>query len=138
MAMLFAAPDFAARIAHEPSIDDIRALACGVEAFDEKIWEEDRYGIVEEATYHKFAHSLVRDRDLRAELLGTGEDELVLASPLDGIWGIGYEAGEAVGRRETWGQNLLGKALMMVRAWIRMEEIGSATWAKGGAFDITA
>ena len=138
MAMLFGAPDVAARIPHEPSVEDVRDLACGVDAFDEKVWEEDRYGIVEEATYHKFAHSLVQDRDLRTELLATGEDELVLASPLDGIWGIGYEAEEAVGNRSTWGQNLLGKALMMVRAWIRMEETGSATWKKGGAFDVTA
>ena len=138
MAMLFAAPDIAARISHSPRVEDIRALARGVDNFDEKIWEEDRYGIVEEATYHKFAHSLLRDRDLKAELLATGEDELVLASPLDGIWGIGYAAGEAVGQRETWGTNLLGKALMMVRAWIRMEETGSASWEKGGAFDVTA
>ncbi|OBT81312.1 hypothetical protein VE02_10085 [Pseudogymnoascus sp. 03VT05] len=138
MAMLFGAPDIAARIAHEPRVEDIRDLARGVDNFDEKIWEEDRYGIVEEATYHKFAHSLVRERDLKAALLATGEDELVLASPLDGIWGIGYEAGEAVGQRETWGRNLLGKALMMVRAWIRMEETGSASWEKGGAFDVTA
>lgn len=43
------------------------------------------------------------------------------ASPRDRIWGIGFAAEEAEGRRAEWGENLLGKALMRVRERLREE-----------------
>jgi len=60
---------------------------------------------------------------LREMLLRTGDREIVEASPMDRIWGIGFAAGKAeeVGR-ERWGLNLLGKALMEVRRLLREEE----------------
>lgn len=61
--------------------------------------------------------------DLRELLLGTGERELVEASPGDRIWGIGFTAAKAErAGRERWGLNLLGKALMVVREELRREE----------------
>lgn len=136
MALLFGSPDISERIEEEPSVARARSLARRVKGFDDETWEQHRYHIVEEGTYHKFAHSLVKNRDLKAELLATGDEELVLASPLDGIWGIGYEAADAVGQRQHWGENLLGKALMTVRAWIRKEEGGIAPWASGAAMGV--
>ena len=55
-------------------------------------------------------------------LLATGEREIVEASPMDRIWGIGFgeRKAEEVGR-ERWGLNLLGKALMEVRSELREE-----------------
>lgn len=44
------------------------------------------------------------------------------ASPRDRIWGIGFGAKNAGSRRKRWGQNLLGKCLMIVRDRIREEE----------------
>ena len=44
------------------------------------------------------------------------------ASPFDRIWGIGYAASNAGQHREQWGQNLLGQALMKVRARLRQDE----------------
>jgi ribA/ribD-fused uncharacterized protein len=85
MAELFHSVDISQENVCEHSIEKVRALARNVKNFNEKVWEKNRYRIVEEGTYHKFAHSLAKDRDLRAALLGTGDNELILASPLDGI-----------------------------------------------------
>lgn len=59
---------------------------------------------------------------LKDILLATGDREIVEASPMDKIWGIGFGAQKAaeVGR-ERWGLNLLGKALMEVRKTLREE-----------------
>lgn len=70
---------------------------------------------------HKF--SISEDNEsLRMWLLATGERELVEASPLDSIWGIGFAERDAGANRQRWGQNLLGKALMEVRKRLREEE----------------
>jgi ribA/ribD-fused uncharacterized protein len=55
---------------------------------------------------------------LKAYLLATGDKVLVETSPLDKIWGIGLAAGDphASNPAEWQGQNLLGFALMAVRA----------------------
>ncbi|KAL8761955.1 MAG: hypothetical protein Q9184_001969 [Pyrenodesmia sp. 2 TL-2023] len=68
-----------------------------------------------------------RGERLREMLLATGERELFEASPRDRVWGIGVgkEVAEVMWREGDtgeWGQNLLGKALMTVRARLRVEE----------------
>jgi ribA/ribD-fused uncharacterized protein len=60
--------------------------------------------------------------NLKALLLATGERELVEASPMDRIWGIGFGEKNAGRARRHWGLNLLGKALMDVRKRLREEE----------------
>jgi ribA/ribD-fused uncharacterized protein len=75
---------------------------------------------VEDGNYYKF--TVAEDAaGLRALLLATGERELVEASPRDRIWGVGFKAENAGVNRRRWGQNLLGKALMGVRARLREE-----------------
>lgn len=70
---------------------------------------------------HKF--SVSEDAgNLRKWLLATDERELVEASPLDRIWGVGFGEKNAGANRHRWGQNLLGKALMEVRTRLREEE----------------
>ncbi|KAI1268730.1 hypothetical protein F5Y18DRAFT_165128 [Xylariaceae sp. FL1019] len=58
----------------------------------------------------------------RDVLLATGDRELVEASPMDRIWGIGFGAQDAPKCRERWGLNLLGKCLMDVREQFRKED----------------
>lgn len=59
---------------------------------------------------------------LKSLLLDTGERELVEASRFDQVWGIGFDAQQALAvPREKWGQNLLGVALMNLRDRIRQE-----------------
>lgn len=60
-----------------------------------------------------------QDGVLKDRLLATGERELVEASRGDRVWGVGFNAKDALSRREEWGLNLLGKALMRVRKRIR-------------------
>lgn len=101
-----------------------RALGRVVKNFDENTWRANRSAIVEEGSYWKFK----RDPTI---LLGTGEQELVEASPMDRIWGIGYSPGKADTRdRHKWGMNLLGKALMGARKRIK-EEVEATTKGLG-------
>lgn len=80
----------------------------------------DKFEIVVQGNMHKFTVS-GEAGDLRKWLLGTGERELVEASPMDRIWGIGFAEMDAGANRHRWGQNLLGKALMEVRRRLREE-----------------
>jgi ribA/ribD-fused uncharacterized protein len=80
----------------------------------------DKLRIVEDGTYHKFTKS-VDAENLRKMLLETGDKELVEASPMDRIWGVGFGEKNAEKNRHRWGQNLLGKALMSVRERLRVE-----------------
>src|SRR5579862_4012937 len=89
----------------------VKALGRKVKGFDHAIWEGRRFGIVVEGNREKFR----QNEDLQELLLKTEGRELVEASPMDRIWGIGYSKGNADKSRERWGMNLLGKALMMVR-----------------------
>lgn len=46
-----------------------------------------------------------QDKRLREEFLGTGDRELVEASLIDRVWGIGFAAEHAERMREEWGEN---------------------------------
>ncbi|KAI1787103.1 hypothetical protein LXA43DRAFT_738044 [Ganoderma leucocontextum] len=112
------------RAPRAPSPKEVKALGRKVKNFDDETWVRERGRIVLEGSLHKFR----QNPQLRRELFGTGERELVEASPLDRIWGIGLGEKKA---RETcgsdaqggkgWGLNLLGKALVEARAILREE-----------------
>lgn len=86
-----------------------------VKNYDEKIWTEHRIDIVTKGNICKFTDP--RNKVLKEYLLSTGEAQLVEASPLDRIWGIGLDATQASATLPSeWpGMNLLGKILMDVR-----------------------
>jgi ribA/ribD-fused uncharacterized protein len=117
--MLFA-PDspITAAILETTNPRDIKALGRQIPGFDDTVWKRERMNIVTRGTYLKFTQS----ENLKAQLLATGDKELVEASPRDRIWGVGFGAKQAPLKREKWGANLLGKALMEVRSRIREEE----------------
>ena len=79
--------------------------------------------VVETGNYAKFT----QDSQLKSWLLGTGERELVEAALSDRVWGIGFlgdtdaQIQIALDNREHWGENRLGKALVVVRERIRSE-----------------
>ncbi|KAL8708350.1 MAG: hypothetical protein Q9220_006730 [cf. Caloplaca sp. 1 TL-2023] len=93
-------------------------LARGLKTLDEKAWKKISFDVVVEGNLCKFRSS----EELKRKLLATGERELVEASPSDRTWGIGFAAEYAEEQRAEWGQNLLGKALMTVRAQLQAEE----------------
>lgn len=70
---------------------------------------------------HKFTIAEDAER-MRMWLLATGERELVEASPMDRVWGVGFAEKNAGANRHRWGENLLGQALMVVRARLAKEE----------------
>ena len=110
-AILFSDIDIAERILLAENPKEVKALGRLVRDFDDEVWKKERMEIVTEGNRLKFA----QNDELREMLLRTEGRELVEASPMDRIWGIGFGKGNADKSRERWGMNLLGKALMMVR-----------------------
>ena len=101
-----------------------KRLGRAVKGFDETVWNEHKFRIVCEINRAKFSqHSLYGD-----QLLATGDKVLVEATPLDKVWGVGMDAKGCMKfnsleeAEAVWtGQNLLGKALMVVRDVLRVE-----------------
>lgn len=92
---------------------EAKELGRQVRNFDEIVWNKRRFEIVKLGNIHKFN----QNPELLKCLLGTGDQILVEASPVDSIWGIGLAQGDAmIENPYAWnGQNLLGFALMEVR-----------------------
>ncbi|POS73926.1 hypothetical protein DHEL01_v207683 [Diaporthe helianthi] len=106
----------------------IKDLGRKVVGFDERTWVAERERIVHEGTWLKMARPAHEGQmSLGGLLLGTGERELVEASPFDRVWGVGFRAKDAEKNRERWGLNLLGRAFMAVRERLRDESRGGET-----------
>lgn len=92
----------------------IKKLGREVVGFDGIRWNKVKFDIVVHGNMAKFA----QNAQLRDFLLGTGDATLVEASPKDAIWGVGLaEKDRRILDPDQWqGENLLGKALMKVRA----------------------
>ncbi|KAF2828457.1 DUF1768-domain-containing protein [Ophiobolus disseminans] len=119
-ARLFRDEDVARKMLNTTDPKRHKALGRQVKGFEGGVWDEHKLSIVEQANYHKFTIS-EDEADLRKMLLATAERELVEASPLDRVWGVGFAEKNAEANRARWGQNLLGKALMNVRGRLRAE-----------------
>ncbi|KAK0381843.1 oxidoreductase family protein [Colletotrichum limetticola] len=117
-ALLFTDPTVALSILKADHPRKVKALGRKVRNFNEALWNENRERIVREGNLLKFRSA----PELRKKLLATGDRELVEASPMDRIWGIGFSPDKAPGSdRGRWGLNLLGKILMEVRTVLREE-----------------
>jgi ribA/ribD-fused uncharacterized protein len=95
-----------------------KSLGRKVENFNDYKWMRVKSRIVKVGSWYKYCQNAA----MRGLWLGTGVGELVEAARRDRVWGIGYNAEEAEGFREQWGENRLGKALMRVRERLRDEE----------------
>jgi len=95
----------------------IKALGRMIRDFEQEKWDNEKYTIIRDGNYCKFA----QNDEMRNFLLSTGDKVLVEASPYDTVWGIGLsENDEKSQNPNTWrGQNLLGFALMEVRDDLR-------------------
>ncbi|WP_131741740.1 NADAR family protein [Actinomadura roseirufa] len=128
-ARLFGDEATAADVLADPDPARAQALGRRVRGFDERTWAEHRSRIVVEGNLAKFTHH----GDLRARLAVTRARVLVEASPLDRVWGIGLAADdERAGDPGSWrGLNLLGEALMTVRAALADEGSGGGSRISG-------
>jgi ribA/ribD-fused uncharacterized protein len=93
---------------------EAKALGRRVRGFHDTTWEAHRLAIVVAGNLAKFG----RHPELAEVLRATGERVLVEASPRDRIWGIGLGVRHPDAHDPgAWrGQNLLGFALMDIRA----------------------
>ena len=82
--------------------------------FDDAAWDKARYEVLKTGLRAKFT----QNEQLKRALLATGCSILAEASPYDGLFGIGLSAEAAASvKPDQWpGRNLLGKALMEIRA----------------------
>ena len=100
-----------------PTPGEAKKLGRLIARFVESTWVEHRFRLVVEGNLARFA----QNPDLKSYLLATRDSVIVEASPLDRIWGIGLAADDPRAQDPTrWrGENLLGFALMEVRAQLR-------------------
>ena len=112
-ARLFGNSEIADRILASKTPGEAKQLGREVEGFNQKVWQDARFGIVVEGNLLKFS----QNKGLKDFLLSTGDRVLVEASPVDKIWGIGLAADHPHAETPSkWqGLNLLGYALMDVR-----------------------
>ena len=118
-ARLFGDEAIRAKIVASSAPREHKALGRQVAGFDHAVWERARLDIVVRGNLAKFGQNPA----MLAALLATGDRLLVEASPLDRIWGVGLRADDPrIHDRANWnGQNLLGEALMRVRAELSAE-----------------
>jgi len=119
-ALLFQDNDTFAKICKANTPKECKELGRQVRNFDQKRWDEYKEEIVVVGNYHKFT----QNPDLAEYLKSTDGKVLAEASPYDRIWGIGFDKDHAFENRSKWGQNLLGKALMIVRENLLHPDIG--------------
>lgn len=112
-ARLFGDLEVATQILNARTPKQHKALGRKVRDFDNAVWERERERIVYEGNHAKFTQS----PPLLAALLATAGTELVEASPLDRIWGVGLGAeNPSIQDPSQWrGLNLLGKVLTRLR-----------------------
>lgn len=113
------AADAMMKLSDQPA--KLKNLGRKVRGFDDNIWKTRREHIVTTGCYYKFKEN----KNLAKILLGTGERAIIETSGSDAIWGIGYTEKQAKTNRGTvkWGENLLGLALMDVRALLREDDL---------------
>lgn len=114
-AILFNDFEIAKQVLNETDVRKIKALGRKVKNFNNELWDKHKEDFMFNACYAKFS----QNDKLKDFLLSTGNHEIVEASPVDNIWGIGFSSDNAMENIDKWGQNLLGKTLMKVRAILK-------------------
>jgi len=107
----------AARILAARTPAEANALGRAVAGYDKHVWRARREQVARDGNWLKFSQV----DECRRALLDSGDKVIVEASPSDRVWGIGFAADEAQGREDEWGENVLGRALMEVRARLRAQ-----------------
>lgn len=105
-------------ILNEKNPNSIKKYGRQVRNFDDTIWNDIKFNIMVDGLRLKFN----QNKRLKELLKQTNKKMLYEASPYDSIWGIGFDFRNALQTNpENFGENLLGKALIIVRDEI-MEE----------------
>lgn len=112
-ARLFEDDEMVDRILRARTAAKARKLGRLVQPYEEKKWMAKARDIVIEGNYHKFG----QNPKLKDYLLSTGDKVLVESTPLDTLWGTGFNRSHrsAAQPAEWKGKNWMGFALMEVR-----------------------
>ena len=94
------------------SVAQQKRIGKSVKNFDAATWAEEQPRVLYTGNMAKFTQHPY----LKQFLLSTGESYIAEASPYDKCCGIGYSSETAEDNIDRWGQNLLGEALINVRA----------------------
>jgi ribA/ribD-fused uncharacterized protein len=95
-----------------------KMLGRRVRNYDDKKWDEIRYGVMKEANIAKY----MQNEEFASHLLSEefSGKTFVEGSTVDTIWGIGVHWKEAEDDESNWkGRNLLGQILCEVRDYIK-------------------
>ena len=111
-ALFFGDKESSLKILSAATPKDAKKLGRKVKNFDQKAWDDVKMT----AMIISLQYKLLACPEFYRELMSTGDKILVEASPYDKIWGIGMKEDDPnILKTELWGENLLGKCLMIVR-----------------------
>lgn len=112
-ARLFGDDEVLAQVLATPSPREQKALGQKVRNFNDSVWNRERERIVYNGNRAKFT----QNAGMLKALIATAGTELVEASPMDRIWGVGLGAEDPrIADPANWrGLNLLGKVLTRLR-----------------------
>lgn len=123
-----------------------KRLGRQVRNYDDDLWREKRFAAMVAALKLKFSQS----EEIGRRLLATGSKRLYEAAPRDAIWGVGLSVEQISAmfredeffqrtgdvdpetQRECFGSNLLGRALMETREWLRKQKQKQPADAENG------
>ena len=88
-----------------------KSLGREIKNYDDEVWADSRYDAMMNALTWKYDACLLFRKALRE----CGDRIIVEASPIDRIWGIGYDETDAMSNQGSWGLNLLGRCPMQIK-----------------------
>ncbi|GMR59525.1 hypothetical protein PMAYCL1PPCAC_29720, partial [Pristionchus mayeri] len=112
-AALFDDLDTANEVMRERNPKRMKSLGKGVKGFSQQRWDKLSPQVMEKALLAKFS----QNKELRWYLFLSQGSQMVEASPMDNVWGIGLsmDSPDAVNPRRWRGTNRLGKIMTDVR-----------------------
>ena len=115
-ALTFHDDRMAEAILNTEDVAKIKQYGRQVANYDDTVWSAVRYNVVRQAVYLKFT----QNKQLYYLLKTTGDDILCECAVHDRVWGIGLSMTDPkrFDPKKWRGMNLLGKALMDVRAML--------------------
>lgn len=107
---------------------ECRKLGRQIKGYDDAAWAKIRYDVFYILNLAKYT----QDKELQKKLLDPKFDgkKFVEASPIDKIWGIGYDENNPniEFNQMYWGKNYLGRILTNIRRRFKENKINDPNW----------
>ena len=132
-ALLFEDQEIYEKIMASKDPKEYKSLGRQIKNFSNEKWNPKKFDIVKKGNVAKFS----QNENLKQFLLNTKDKILVEASPTDNIWGIGMsENDKDILDESKWkGENLLGKAIMKAREFLKKENLPKVIIMMVSSFD---